>query len=380
MADNEALRQAAADLQDPDTTAEQLSRIAVAHPSLRTQVAAHPNVFPELLTWLAGNGNPATKAAVAVRQDKLAAAAAKQPAPKAPGVPGVAEPEEAPKPRHPRVQLVIIIVLAVALVAAGVGLAFTSGLFGDGATGRTVTGPVDPPDGDSQRAWITVPSDNTKPGALVVDMHIDYQCPICEMVETAYDEMFVTLSDRGDIILRLHTRTFLDRNLGNISSSLAAIAAACVDVADGTKYAAYSNTIYANQPKQEGTGYTGDQLRNQFAVAAGLKGADLATFQSCYDNQATWTWVNDVNTNNYRATPNNDGTTGYLFGGNTPNIDTTGQTTGTAGAAYGVTGVPSIFVNGNTLQLGMIMDNAGNPTANSVDALLAVLAQVGAGQ
>jgi len=235
---------------------------------------------------------------------------------------------------------------------------------------------VIPPDGDDQHAWITVPSANTKAGALIVDVQFDYQCPYCAKVENAYAVNFETLNSQGDIILRNHTRTFLDNRFQNNSSMKAAVAAACVDYADNTKYAAYHNLIFVNQPPsdKEGTGYTDDQLRNQFTSAVGLTGDALTTFQACYDQQQTLQFVQDVEYNNAQPVANPSPPNNYLFGGNKPNADdAAGQCTGTANAPIGVCGTPDFYVNGVEFTFGDLMNSDFSPKLTTVSQLLAFL-------
>ncbi|MCL2483327.1 MAG: DsbA family protein [Propionibacteriaceae bacterium] len=278
------------------------------------------------------------------------------------------------------VVLAVIVTVVVVVVNRGSGPG-TPTLDTPTATGTStaLTGQIDPPDGDSQRAWITVPSSNTKPDALIVDIHTDYQCPYCRMAEDAYATIFEQLSDRGDIILRQHTRTFLD-GIGNQTvamSTKAAVAAACVDVAAPDKYAAYHNTLFAQQPQTEGNGWTDSQLTQDFPASIGLTGDALATFQSCYANQSTLQWVRDVESNNLHVVANKDGFPPYLFGGTTTQTDTDGKITGTKGAQYGVAGTPTFFVQGKQFSLTDLFDNSWNPTiALNPDALLAFLQQV----
>jgi len=233
---------------------------------------------------------------------------------------------------------------------------------------------VVPPDGDSQHAWITIPSTTTKAGALIVDIHFDYQCPYCAKTEDAYAVNFETLNSQGDIILRNHTRTFLDGGLQNDASERAAVAAACVDYADNTKYAAYHNLVFANQPAKEGTGYTDDQLRNQFTSAVGLTGDALTTFQGCYDQQQTLQFVRDVEDNNLQPVANASPPNNYLFGGNKPNADdAAGQCTGTANAPIGVCGTPDFYVNGVEFSMGNLMNSDWTPQYKTASQLLTFL-------
>ena len=247
---------------------------------------------------------------------------------------------------------------------------------------------VVPPDGNStdvaQAAWITVPSKIVVGGSLAVDIHTDYQCPYCQVAEKSYATLFEQLSDGGGIVLRQHTRTFLNGvggEQGN-SSTRAAIAAACVDFADRTKYAAYHNLIFTNQP-QEGTGFTDDQLRNAFAADAGLTDAALTSFQSCYDNQATAQWVANAESNNMNAVANAGGSPKYLFGSDTAlcyTQDANGSMKqvdcSTAGATpMGVMGTPTFFVNGVRFSLSDLFDSNWTPLYKTPEDLLTFLQQ-----
>ena len=69
-------------LDDPTTPASELARVAAERPDLRARVAGHPGAYPELLDWLAAQGDPAVAAAVAAR--RAGAAPAAPPAPAAP--------------------------------------------------------------------------------------------------------------------------------------------------------------------------------------------------------------------------------------------------------------------------------------------------------
>jgi len=374
MADYSTFVTAARATQNAGTSSEDLTQIAAAQPSLRPLVAAHPSADQPLLDWLGAQDDHFTKAAVAARQAKDA------------GQPfGASAPARLAK-------WVLPVIIAVAVVAAAIGVAVGHFAWPSGSSagmsGALAAPQVVPPDGNSKdptlSAWITVPGGTPKAGALVVDVHFDYQCPYCDILEKGYDQAFADLAASGDIILRYHTRTFLDRLTTNDSSSLAAMAAACVDVADNTKYAAYHNAIFANQP-QEGTGYTDQQLRVDFAKTAGLTGTALTTFQACYDRRATRDWVAYSEPNNAGLinNPNPPGT--YLFGGDQPIYydKTTGQMTSdtTNGQASGVGGTPMILVNGKVASWSSLFNSNNQPAiAQTAAGLLAYLQQAAAQQ
>jgi protein-disulfide isomerase len=147
-----------------------------------------------------------------------------------------------------------------------------------------------------------------------VALFADYQCPACASFEQAFGPQLEKLAKDGDIQLEYRTMTFLDTNLRNDSSTRAANAAACADLVG--HYADYHNAVFANQPTGEGSGYTDEQLTGAFTQQAGITGAELEEFRSCYTNKR--------------------------FSGFVTRVD---QEAGRAG----ITGTPSMTVNGNTL-------------------------------
>lgn len=130
---------------------------------------------------------------------------------------------------------------------------------------------------------VTVYSSKTKQGAPQVVIFTDPQCPICAQFEAIYGDELLTLAEKGDIGLRYVTLTFLDKNLKNDSSARASRALACS--ADVDAFGEYTVAMFHDQP-DEGKGYTDAMLRDDFAKKAGLSGAKLTTFQSCYDSKA----------------------------------------------------------------------------------------------
>jgi len=70
MSDLNDLAAATSAIADPTTSAADLATIVGAHPSLRAAAAQHPNVYPSLLDWLDGLGDPTVSSAVASRRDR----------------------------------------------------------------------------------------------------------------------------------------------------------------------------------------------------------------------------------------------------------------------------------------------------------------------
>jgi len=133
--------------------------------------------------------------------------------------------------------------------------------------------------------YVAVNPTGLKPNAIIIEIHTDYQCPWCQRAEQVYGDALAQLSQSGDIDLRMHLRTIIGDNLiKNDSSERASIAALCADKVGA--FWSYHSAVFANQPS-EGVGYTDDQLRSTFATQAGITGANLTTFQTCYDTKAT---------------------------------------------------------------------------------------------
>jgi len=216
------------------------------------------------------------------------------------------------------------------------------------------SGQIAPPNADAGQGWIEVKSPNAKADALIVDMHVDYQCPWCGLAEKNFGAAFDQLAERGDIIYRVHIRTFVGAMIiKNDSSFRASMAAACADTVGD--FLAYSQTVFTNQP-QEGVGYTDQQLSTDFATQAGITGAALSQFQACYAGGKTHDFATNMETNNWNST-----TINYNVTLSSP-----------------VQATPTIFINGAQLNLGSIMQTTSPyaPTIdNSADGLLAVLNQ-----
>jgi protein-disulfide isomerase len=119
-------------------------------------------------------------------------------------------------------------------------------------------------------------------GAPTLDVWLDYQCPICKKFEDVSGTVYPQLAADGKAKVVVHTLTFLDQNLGNDASERAAEGAAAA--AEQGRFVEYTQQVFANQPEQEGTGYTDDQLE-QFAKDAGV--ADLTTWRKQLDDH-TW--------------------------------------------------------------------------------------------
>jgi protein-disulfide isomerase len=209
--------------------------------------------------------------------------------------------------------------LAVVLLAAGVWY----------ATQRT-DGSLDarqivPPNANAERSAVLVHGDRARADVPTVTVYQDFQCPACALISPQLGAPLDTLAARGDIKLQFATLTFLDAMLGNDSSQRASTAAHCADTVGA--FAAYQTVVFANQPAEEGMGFTDQQLRDTFPVQAGIDGADLKNFKNCVSNARTADFATQVSS---RA------------------------------LAAGINSTPTYLVNGRTMQLNSITSLAEN--------------------
>ncbi|HNL51942.1 MAG: thioredoxin domain-containing protein [Actinobacteria bacterium] len=154
---------------------------------------------------------------------------------------------------------------------------------------------------------------NTAEGKPTVEIFEDFQCPACANLEATYGPMIQEEAAAGNIQLSYRIMTFLDNNLNTEYSLNAANAFGCAITAGVGEQ--YHNTVYANQPANEGDGWTDEQLK-QFGADAGLSGDAQTQFDKCVDEGTYKGWA---------------------------------QLSNEAAFSAGVTGTPTIFVNGKEL-------------------------------
>jgi protein-disulfide isomerase len=344
MTDFSSLDVAKAAVADPATSPEDLNAIANAQPKLWTQVAAHPNAYPALLDWLETKGDAKVKAAVTARRDAAGA----------PLPPPVAEPPTpAGVPGWVTSWLAVLTILVLGLGAFSVTMFVNrdTSAPADAAASATATPlqrasvtptpsplgtQIAPPNLTPDKAAI-VADPGAPASALVVDVDVDYQCPVCKAYENFFGPTFEQLEASGDIQVRYHILSFLDNNQQNDASLRAGMAAACADTVG--KFQAYHFVVFANQPT-EGVGYTDEQLRSDFAGQAGITGDDLTKFQTCHDTWPMASVAQNMNTINLKA---------------------------------GITGTPTFQVNGKTLNLNALQTIAQSTPSGSAPDATAVL-------
>jgi protein-disulfide isomerase len=139
-----------------------------------------------------------------------------------------------------------------------------------------------------------------------VDLYIDFLCPFCRRFEEASVAELEAIVAAGLGSLVYHPLGFLDRLSTTRYSSRAAAASGCAS--DRRKFLEYKNALFANQPEEGGRGLSDDEL-TQLGLALGLDPG----FARCVGEHRYLDWSTYVTT---RA------------------------------VERGVTGTPSVFVDG----------------------------------
>lgn len=144
----------------------------------------------------------------------------------------------------------------------------------------------------------------------------DPQCPWCGVLENSIGPALAEKIEAGEVSVTYQIMSFLDGSLRNDSSVRATNAALCAD--DAGIFKPFHASIYANQPAQEGAGFTDEQFL-AWAQAAGLQGGELDTFTQCVADVEHQDYVADM-----QERANKDGVTGTprLFVNGTQIADT----------------------------------------------------------
>ena len=167
---------------------------------------------------------------------------------------------------------------------------------------------------DIPAAPATPPAEVTAPGAeaeagqpVKVVLYIDFICPVCKNFEAQYNETMTSLRNEGKISVEYRPLGFLDSRSTTNYSSRAANAAACVANESPEKYSDFVNALFEKQPAEGGAGLPDSELK-KMATDIGAKSID-----KCVDDKT------------YR-----------------PFVKYTTQ----EASAIGVTGTPTVFVEG----------------------------------
>ncbi|MFN8168480.1 MAG: thioredoxin domain-containing protein [Candidatus Nanopelagicales bacterium] len=135
-----------------------------------------------------------------------------------------------------------------------------------------------------------VPAGDAPASAKTVQVWEDFQCPFCATFEAAQGADVTALAASGDVRVVYRIATFLDDKFpqSRLSSARAANAwGAAIDAGKGDEFRAL---VFANQPKDEGVGFTDEQLV-ELGRQAGITGADLDAFATKVAEHTYFGWV-----------------------------------------------------------------------------------------
>jgi protein-disulfide isomerase len=116
-------------------------------------------------------------------------------------------------------------------------------------------------------------------GAHRADVYLDFMCPYCGHFEEINGPVLDSFSQSGDLAVYYHPLAFLDRySSGTKYSSRSANAAAVVADRDPEHFTAFFAAMFANQPKENSTGLSDEQIA-QIAVGVGVLQEVADTFK-----------------------------------------------------------------------------------------------------
>jgi protein-disulfide isomerase/uncharacterized membrane protein YphA (DoxX/SURF4 family) len=130
-----------------------------------------------------------------------------------------------------------------------------------------------------------------KKAAATVDVYEDFQCPVCLKFEQTVGSTLDKDVRADKAQVRYHPIAILDRSSnGKRYSSRAANAALCASDISVDAFVAFHNVLYGKvggkqvQPAEGSNGRTNVQLTS-YAKAAGISGSKLTTFEGCVSNE-----------------------------------------------------------------------------------------------
>jgi protein-disulfide isomerase len=227
---------------------------------------------------------------------------------------------QASEKRRERIVRIVGGATVVAVMAAIIGVAVYASSNSPSSDASGQTGSIVDPDPSAATPAGVLPAESSSPFGVpygtgttdvpVLEVWEDFQCPACGALELANGVGIEKLAEEGKVQLIYRPTAFLDSNLGNDSSHRAIAAWGCA--IDAGKIKEYRNTVFANQPVEEGLGYTEEQLLS-FGSESGITDTDFTTFSQCVTDGNYLAWA--ANTNQEFLTSQIGGTpSGFLNG------------------------------------------------------------------
>jgi protein-disulfide isomerase len=129
---------------------------------------------------------------------------------------------------------------------------------------------------------------NEASGKPVLEIWEDFQCPACAQFEVIFGSTVSEIAEKDLARVIWRSTSFLDANFPGQNSQRAAAAWGCA--VDAGKKTEYHDLVYANQPANEGDGWTQEQLIG-LGEQAGIKGDDFSTFEQCVVDKTYMQWA-----------------------------------------------------------------------------------------
>ena len=167
----------------------------------------------------------------------------------------------------------LFVVAALVVVGAAGYLIYTSQRGGDYKT---------PPSTYKNNVGFVVGS-----GPKLVEIYLDYQCPICRNFESQVKDTTDQLLAANKIKMVYYTVAILDGSSKNDYSTRAAAASACA--AEGGKFPEYNNALFANQPAENTAGPADSEL-----IATGRTVGLGDSFATCVKDGKYTSWTKHV--------------------------------------------------------------------------------------
>ena len=220
-------------------------------------------------------------------------------------------------------------VVVVAIVAVVAGVVWTQ-VQREATIGTSTATPAGAAMGEGYRAFADV---ELQPGAPVVDLYEDFQCPVCGQFEAAVGSTVEELAQSGAIELRYHVLNFLDDKTGAAYSTPAANGAFCA--AEDGRFQEFHDAAYAGQA-QEGVDLPEATL-DGWAEQAGITGDALDSWKGCVADGTFTRYVTSVNTAAFGAEENVSGTPTVKIDGEDQDLATVATPDGLTAAVEAAT-------------------------------------------